>query len=136
MTRRLRKRSWTLPATSLWLWHVWNRRNAVNLKAIRWLLQHRDLLTKVVVAAQKFNPSGTYVSQWEVVDEIARLVIPEFEREGVEVNELLGDYFGEDEIEAFSMGAEVQALGIDWRQLIEVILPILLAILRALAPNE
>jgi hypothetical protein len=30
----------------------------------------------------------------------------------------------------------VQALGIDWRQLIEVVLPILLAILKALAPNE
>ena len=108
----------------------------MNLKAIRWLLQHRDLLTKVVTAAQKFDPSGTYVSQWEVVDEIARLVIPEFEREGVVATDLMSEYFADDEVQAFSLGAEVQALGIDWRQLIEVVLPILLAILKALAPNE
>jgi hypothetical protein len=107
----------------------------MNIRAIKWLITHRDLLTKVVAAAQKFNRDGTYISQWEVVDEIARLVIPVFEREGVQAYELLEYDYGDDEYAAFAVGAEVSAMGVDWKHLLDVILPILLAILKALASN-
>jgi hypothetical protein len=39
-------------------------------------------------------------------------------------------------VSAFALGAEVQAMGVDWQSLIQVILPILIAILRALSPDE
>ena len=105
----------------------------MNLTLLRWLLQHRDVLTKVVEAAKKFDRTGPYIKQWDVVDEIARIVIPVFEREGVEVSSLSAEEWGADEVAAFSLGAEVHAMGVDWRQLIDVILPILITILRMLS---
>ena len=100
----------------------------MNLKVLRWLLQHRDVLVKVLEVAKRFNRDGLYIDQWQVIDEIARLVIPVFEKEGTDVSALM-DY----EYDAFSLGAEVQAMGVDWKQLVDVILPILIAILRALS---
>jgi hypothetical protein len=109
----------------------------MNIKVISWLLKHRELLLAVIAAAKKFNRDATYISQWEVVDEIARLVIPVFEREGVDAGALLAsDTWESDEVSAFALGAEVQAMGVDWQSLIQVILPILIAILRALSPDE
>lgn len=108
----------------------------MNLKVLRWLLEHRDVLTKVVEAAKKFNRDGLYIDQWSVIDEIARLVIPVFEKEGVDAASILGyDWVedGEAEVAAFALGAEVHAMGVDWKQLVDVILPILIAILKALA---
>lgn len=108
----------------------------MNLTAIKWLIAHRELLTKVVAAAKKFNRNGTYISQWDVVDEIARLVIPVFEKEGVQPMDLLSSEWEEDEYSAFAVGAEVSALGVDWQQLLNIILPILLAILKSLASDD
>lgn len=108
----------------------------MNLAAIKWLIAHRELLLKVVEAAKKFNRNGTYLSQWGVVDEIARLVIPVIEKEGVRPFDLLSDEWGDDEYAAFAVGAEVSALGVDWQQLLNVILPILIAILRSLASDD
>ena len=108
----------------------------MNLKVLRWLLEHRDVLAKVVEAAKRFNRDGLYIDQWQVIDEIARLVIPVFEKEGVDAATVLG-YDWEDEeqteVAAFALGAEVHALGVDWKQLVDVILPILIAILKALS---
>lgn len=104
----------------------------MNLKVLRWLLQHRDVLMQVIAAAKKFNPDAQYIDQWEVIDEIARLVIPVFEKEGADVAEMLR-YEYDAEVEAFHLGAEVHAMGVDWKQLIDVILPILIAILRAIS---
>ncbi len=104
----------------------------MNLKVLRWLLQHREVLMQVIAAAKKFNPDAQYIDQWEVIDEIARLVIPVFEKEGADVVEMLRFEY-DAEVEAFSLGAEVQAMGVDWKQLVEVILPILIAILRAIS---
>lgn len=108
----------------------------MNLSVIRWLIAHRELLVQVVTAVKKFNPNGTYLSQWEVVDEVARLVIPVLEKEGVRPLDLLSEAWGDDEYAAFAVGAEVSALGVDWQQLLNVILPILIAILRSLSSND
>jgi hypothetical protein len=36
----------------------------------------------------------------------------------------------------FSAGAEVAALGIDWKTIVDVLIPILIAILQAVGPKE
>jgi hypothetical protein len=108
----------------------------MNLYVIRWLIAHRELLVQVVTAAKKFNPNGTYLSQWDVVDEVARLILPVLEKEGVRPLDLLSTDWDEDEYAAFAVGAEVAAMGIDWQQLVNIILPILIAILRSLSSND
>lgn len=109
----------------------------MNVKVISWLLKHRELLLAVVAVAKKFDRDGTYISQWEVVDEIARLVIPVFEKEGVDAASVLAyDWDETDEVSAFALGAEVQAMGVDWQAVIQIVLPILIAILKALSPDE
>ncbi len=109
----------------------------MNIKVISWLLKHRELLLAVLAAAKKFQRDGNYISQWDVVDEIARLVIPVFEREGADVTSLLAsDTWESDEVSAFALGAEVQSLGVDWQALVQIVLPILIAILRALSPDD
>lgn len=108
----------------------------MNLKVLRWLLQHRDVLMKVIEVSKKFNRDGLYIDQWEVIDQIARLVIPVFEKEGTDVATVLGYDWTDDEeneVAAFALGAEVHAMGVDWKQLVDVILPILIAILKALS---
>jgi hypothetical protein len=108
----------------------------MNIKVISWLLKHRELLLAVVAVAKKFNRDGTYISQWEVVDEIARLVIPVFEKEGVDAAGMLAYDWEEDEVSAFALGAEVQAMGVDWQAVIQIVLPLLIAILKALSSDE
>lgn len=103
----------------------------MNLTILRWLLQNRDVLTKVIQAASKFDRSAPMLVQWEVVDEIARLVIPALE--SVQSLAIEDEYSPENaEAEAFALGAMAASLGVDWKQLVEVILPILIAILQAL----
>lgn len=108
----------------------------MNLQLIRWLLAHRDLLVQVIEAAKKFDRESTYVEQWAVIDSIARLVIPVFEKEELTAYSLLNGWFDEDQAHAFSLGAEVQAMGVDWKSLIDVVIPLLVAILKALASDE
>lgn len=110
----------------------------MNLKLIQWLIQHREILTQVLAAAKKFDRDGTYISQWDVVDEIARIVIPAFEREGTDVHGLTTQEYDwdADTVGAFALGAEVSALGVDWQALVQVVIPILIAILKALAGDE
>jgi len=106
----------------------------VNLQILRWLLAHRDILIKVLEAAKKYSRSLPLVEQWAIVDEIARIVIPVLEKESVDVEAML--WGQDDEVEAFSMGAEVQAMGVDWRTIIEILLPILIKILQSLATDD
>ncbi len=106
----------------------------MNLQILRWLLAHRDLLIKVLEAAKKYSRSLPLVEQWAIVDEIARIVIPVLEKESVDVEAML--WGQDDEVEAFSMGAEVQAMGVDWRTIIEILLPILIKILQSLATDD
>ncbi len=110
----------------------------MNLKLIHWLLKHRDVLIQVISLAKKFDRDGSYISQWEVVDEIARVVIPVFEKEGTDVHGLTSQEYDwdADTVGAFALGAEVSALGVDWQALVQVVIPILIAILKALAGDE
>jgi hypothetical protein len=108
----------------------------MNLQVIRWLIAHRELVIKVLESAKKFDRDGDYMSQWTVIDEIARLVIPVLQKEDLSPYSLLNGWYDDDEVQAFSLGAEVQAMGFDWKQLIDVILPILIAILKSLASDE
>lgn len=110
----------------------------MNLRLIQWLIQHREVMVAVLAAAKKFDRNGTYLAQWDVVDEIARIVIPVFEREGADVQALRSEIldWDDDAVGAFALGAEVSALGVDWQALIQVVLPILIAILKALAGDE
>lgn len=105
----------------------------MNLQVIRWLIAHRDLLVKVLEAVKKFDRESSYLSQWAVLDEVARLVLPVLEKEDLTAYSLLNGWWDDDEVHAFSLGAEVQAMGLDWKQLIEVVLPLLIAILKALS---
>lgn len=97
----------------------------MNLKIVKWLLAHRDVLTKVVEAAKKFDHNGTYLQKWQVVDEIARLVLPVIE-DTVSANGLLEDYDS-----AACCEADVVAMGVDWQFLVDVVIPILISILQA-----
>lgn len=110
----------------------------MNLRLLKWLVQHRDVLLAVIAAAKKYKPDSPYISQWDVVDEIARIVIPVFEKEGTDIEGLAysGLEYEEESVAAFAMGAEVSALGIDWQALVQVVIPILIAILKALSANE
>ena len=95
------------------------------MKVVKWLLAHRDVLTNVVEAAKKFNPDGTYLEKWVVVDEIARLVLPVIE-DTVSAKGLLDDFDS-----AAGCEADVTSLGFDWQFLVDVVIPILISILQA-----
>ena len=116
----------------------------MNLKIIQWLLKHRDALLKVVEIAKKFDRDSPYLAQWAVVNEIAQVVLPILEAEAVQPKFFGWD--GDDDVvvdtpaaydaRVFSAGAEVAALGIDWKTIVEVLIPILIAILQAVGPKE
>lgn len=113
----------------------------MNIKALQWLLAHRDVLLQIVEVAKNFSRHKPYIDQWDVVDQIARLLIPVLAKEEVRPATVLGTddtenpwkNFEEYEVMYFAAGADVQAMGIDWKQLVEVILPIVIAILQAIA---
>jgi len=109
----------------------------MNLKVLQWLLKHKEVLLKIVEVAKGFKKDDPYLSQWEVVDKIARLVIPILEAEAVaprllEVEWGVLESYGTHDVNILACGAEVQALGIDYKLLIETILPIIIAILEAI----
>lgn len=111
----------------------------MNIKVLQWLLAHRDLLLKIVEVAKNFSRHKPYIEQWDVVDKIARLVIPVLASEEMKPQQIMHDdgsrweRWEDLEVAAFAAGADVAAMGIDWRQLIEIILPLVVAVLQALA---
>lgn len=107
----------------------------MNLKLIQWLIAHREVLTAVVAAAKKFDRSAPYIDQWEVVNQIARIVIPVIQQERTDVSALCEVEF-DAEVGAFALGTEVQALGVDWQAMIQLLLPVLIAILKLLQPDD
>jgi hypothetical protein len=108
----------------------------VNIKVLTWLVRHRELLVAVVKEAQAFKPDAPYIEQWNVVDRIARLVIPVLQAEGVDPNAFWvyeeGQSLHEGDVQLLSAGADAHAMGVDWRTLADVVLPIVIAILEAL----
>ena len=104
----------------------------MNMQIVKWLVAHRDVLLQVIEAVKPWRKDLPLIEHWNIVDKVARTVIPALSKEDIEA--LTTYQFGDDEpIEAFALGAEVSALGLDWVTLIQVIIPILQAILRALA---
>jgi hypothetical protein len=115
----------------------------VNLKVVKFLLANQAALLKVVEIAKSWRKDLPYVEQWALVDSIARIIIPILESQAVgpkalTVSRLRDADFEEQDYEAlaFQAGAEVSALGVDWKLLVEVVLPIVISILKALAAGK
>lgn len=107
----------------------------MNLKVLQWLIAHRELLMQVVAVVKKFNRDATLLEKWVLVDEVARLVIPVIQDNDEVLALLARDYMDwEDDAEiSFALGADVAALGVDWKLIIELVLPVVIAILESLA---
>ena len=75
------------------------------------------------------------MQQWEIVDKVARLVIPVLTSQDFSALSA-EDWDRDDTVEALAIGTEFAALGVDWQTLLKVILPILEIILRAITPDE
>ena len=107
----------------------------MNLKVLQWLIAHRELLMQVVAVVKRYNQDATLLEKWVLVDEVARLVIPVIQDNDEVLGLLTRDYIDwEDDSEvSFAMGADVAALGVDWRLIVELVLPVVISILEALA---
>lgn len=115
----------------------------VNLKVVKFLLANQAALLKVVEIAKSWRKDLPYVEQWALVDSIARIVIPILESQAVSPKALMKSRFHDEDYEdtqyealAFGAGAEFAALGVDWKLLVDVILPIVISILKALAAGK
>src|SRR5210317_35968 len=129
---RSEKRLRILPATRSSRWPFWKRRKPVNLSVIRWLIANREVLAKCVEIVSKFEAESSLLEKWDIVDEIARVIIPLIEFE--DAVEMLWE--SGDEYEAMSQGVELQALGVDWQMIVNTVVPIIVAILRALTSSQ
>lgn len=105
----------------------------MNLAVIKWLLAHRDLLTQILEIVKGWRKDLPLAEHWEIVDKVARLVIPYLS--SADVKAMLDSPY-EDTVSAFALGSEANALGVDWVTLIQVIIPILQAILQAFTTGE
>jgi hypothetical protein len=90
------------------------------------------VLAKCVEIVSKFEAESSLLEKWGIVDEIARVVIPLIEFE--DAVEMLWE--SGDEYEAMSQGVELQALGVDWQMIVNTVVPIIVAILRALTSSQ
>lgn len=109
----------------------------MNLKLLQWLIAHRELLTQVIDVAKGFSKELPAIEQWNIVDKIARLVIPALTKEDIRA---MYDFdYHADEVQAFALGTEYSALGVDWAFIVTTVLPILklvIAALEALVDDE
>lgn len=106
----------------------------MNLKILRWLLAHKDILLQVVEVVKPWRKDLPLIAHWEIVDKVARLVIPVLTDEEI-VSLLSADDSGD--VQSLSAAdVEVQAMGIDWMTLVKLIIPLLEAILRAMADKD
>lgn len=111
----------------------------MNLQVLRWLIKHRSVLLNVMEVAKEWSDQLSYSKRWEVIDKIARLVLPVIEQEQDSVSAMtydFGDVDDSDLSEAFELGVQAQSLGIDWKTLVELILPIVVALLEALSKTK
>lgn len=106
----------------------------MNLQMVKWLIAHKDLLLQIVEAVRPWRRDLTPIQHWEIVDKVARIAIPALTQD--DINALCVEEWETDGVEAFSLGVEYSALGVDWVTLIQVIIPILQTILRHLSDNE
>lgn len=107
----------------------------MNLQILKWLVAHRDLLSKIIEAVKGFSKDLPYDKQWDIVDKVARLVLPALKDMDVHAMSSI-DWNDDGQAAAFALGADCAALGIDWQLVLNVILPILQIILDALSKND
>ena len=115
----------------------------MNLKVVRFLLANQATLLKIIEIAKGWRKDLPFSEQWAMVDSIARLLIPVLESQSLAPKALYArDFEALDyddstyETRLLAVGAEVAALGIDWKLLLDVIIPIVLSILKALAAGK
>lgn len=120
----------------------------MNLKVLKWLLAHREALVQIVEIAKGYDKALPFIKQWEIVDRIARIVIPILEAESItpkllsrdDIYPLIWPDEGEGseprEVQILQAGSEVLALGIDWKIIVETVLPLVIAILQALLRDK
>jgi len=113
----------------------------MNLRVIKFLLANQTVLLKIIEIGKGWRKDLPFIEQWLLVDSIARLLIPVLESQAVSVQALsggFGDLEDQEDYEAllFQAGAEFGILGVDWELLTTVILPLVIAILKALAAGK
>jgi len=103
----------------------------MNLKILQWLLAHREVLAQVLEAVKGFDKSLPPLEMWAIVDRVARIVIPVLTKEDIRA---MWEYdrAEAEEVTAFALGSEYQALGLDWSFIVTVLVPILRLVLAAL----
>jgi hypothetical protein len=115
----------------------------LNVKVVKFLLANQTALLALVEIAKKWRKDLPYADQWAMVDQVAKILIPILEAQAVSPKAMMRSRFTDADFEeqdyeamAFASGAEFAALGVDWKLLIDVILPIVLSILKALAAGK
>lgn len=121
----------------------------MNVKVLQFLLRNQAVLLKIVDVAKGWKKDAPYSEQWAIVDSIARLIIPLLEKEVVSPRALASSfdyvYDSDGNVVAgsepypqavFSAGYQTAALNIDWKLLCDVVLPLVISILQALAAKE
>jgi hypothetical protein len=105
----------------------------MNFAILRWLLQHRDVITKCVDILKEWDADAPLMDRWAIIDAVARVVIPVISKEDM-VAMQYPEF--EDDMSALSLGAEIQQLGFDWALLVRTLVPIIMAILQSLVPSD
>lgn len=105
----------------------------MNIAVMKWLLANRQVLVECVEIAKSWSDTLPYKDKWDIVDKIARKVVPLF----TPATALALSDDGIETMEDFpavcmSAGAECSAMGFDWKLLTEVIIPIVVSILQSL----
>ena len=115
----------------------------MNIKVVKFLLANQAALLALVEIAKRWRKDLPYAEQWALVDQVAKIVIPILEAQAVSPKSLTKHRFHDEDFEetdyealAFTAGAEFASLSVDWKLLIDVILPIVLSILKALSAGK
>jgi hypothetical protein len=111
----------------------------LNVKVIKFLLANQAALLQIVEIAKKWSRDMPAMQQWALVDQIAHIVIPMWEAQAVSAQGLLDHAFLDESYDPesygpalLSFGADFTAMGIDWKLIVDVILPLVISILQAL----
>lgn len=111
----------------------------MNVKIVKFLLANQTALLQIVEIAKKWDKSLSLLKQWALVDQIAQIVLPILEANLVSPKALANPWESDDddyERMSFAANVEFSTLGIDWQLLVDVIIPVIVAILRALSAGE
>ena len=121
----------------------------MNLKLIQWLLANQTTLLKIAEVAKGWSNDLSYEDRWAIVDSIARLVIPLIKAANVSPKALCENYdvvYDEsgrvtamslpDQKEVAEAMAHSLAIAIDWKTLVEVIIPLVIKILQLIADRS